>query len=877
MNTPCQSSSLDTLTNATEKVSCYENRIKTDYNFSYFDAYNQTAQSNNTDINACYTSDPFTRIPKLNMIPVDPLLDGRHAPQLHTYNTCKINAENVQLDRYAKHSDNIAKLQKVSGLIINAYKGSYNRNPKWFIHNSDQLFAESIMQIIDTTGPVDFQRSFEFYGFFCPHKSGSWSFQVPSNINTLVWIGDVAVNDYNITNAQIQNSNNYTSVFQAGEAYPIRIQGSSSNGIMAIKLNITVPQTNSSGPIVCNGLLKKQTTIIDTSSNATYIEYLPASFDDLTASNRETYERDFINLFYTYFNTDGTIYEKPITYFSLVETSTDNTNNGLFNCYVTNTSKETYQQLKQPASDSYMFQTVWNCYDPNDKDDAAKINATNTLYYDETKKNLMFGSNILSDQYGDNIDGGDGVISLDNNGILSTMVNGNSRQISYKNWGLDAPVPNENWLSVKQKLGFRKNIKENGTIGRSRDPIIISENGVYALFITNDGNFSILQSLDACKDKANGRIYTPTNKPYTNFYTYRSNPEIKKNKIYMVNIPDKALYNIPLNSQAISYIDMFTTPVPYAVIPVNPSEEQISGVKSNIDCANKCTSKENAFTCKYYYYDSTNETCTINTTTTGLTHIDYVPAPDTNRRNSKLYVRDLSLILHHMDDTEGPKIPNDERMKILPMVKSSDPLQYADYDLAGTLKITDTTNNIGLDGLTQDFKNSLWIKQQCLRSEGEGGCPEKSATYLNGFTNMKEGFYDHNYTESSPTITTSNAPGGPGLRTGVIQKQLNPLEMISNDYNLRQTNIRSSYIDTSANIQKIANKNKTGVRDALLKDNSKYDFGGDSFKYTTQKPLYTDALKDDINIMIYQENQLYILGSLTVAALLIGTVYFGYK
>jgi len=54
-----------------------------------------------------------------------------------------------------------------------------------------------------------------------------------------------------------------------------------------------------------------------------------------------------------------------------------------------------------------------------------------------------------------------------------------------------------------------------------------------------------------------------------------------------------------------------------------------------------------------------------------------------------------------------------------------------------------------------------------------------------------------------------------------------------------------------------------------------YDFNGNSLAYNSHKPTIQDALNEDINILILQENQLYMLSAVTIAALLVGAVYFG--
>ena len=68
---------------------------------------------------------------------------------------------------------------------------------------------------------------------------------------------------------------------------------------------------------------------------------------------------------------------------------------------------------------------------------------------------------------------------------------------------------------------------------------------------------------------------------------------------------------------------------------------------------------------------------------------------------------------------------------------------------------------------------------------------------------------------------------------------------------------------------------KTGdaihLRNRLMYD-KRSDYRGDAPLYKDRKPTLADGLQDDVNIMIIKENNLYILGTITLATLLIGTI-----
>jgi hypothetical protein len=148
---------------------------------------------------------------------------------------------------------------------------------------------------------------------------------------------------------------------------------------------------------------------------------------------------------------------------------------------------------------------------------------------------------------------------------------------------------------------------------------------------------------------------------------------------------------------------------------------------------------------------------------------------------------------------------------------------------------------------------------------------------MNGTGYTKENFDNHGYTNSGIVSNTSANPGGnTNIPDSIIKNQITPLIKISDDYSELQKNVNDKYYDISNSIYKIKNKNNTGIRDVISNDpNNTYDYNGNLLRYNTKKPQKEDALKEDANIMILEQNNILMLGSITVAALLIGAVYFG--
>jgi len=144
-----------------------------------------------------------------------------------------------------------------------------------------------------------------------------------------------------------------------------------------------------------------------------------------------------------------------------------------------------------------------------------------------------------------------------------------------------------------------------------------------------------------------------------------------------------------------------------------------------------------------------------------------------------------------------------------------------------------------------------------------------------------ESFDNHNYMTSSElnkknaanTINQanpSNDPNNPNsLSVSDINKfQISPMIQISSDYSNLLNKIQQNNTDLSNNIVKITNQNRTGIRDKLEK-NDIYDYRGDLLYYYQPKPTVTDAMIEDTNAIIMQQNYVYILGAITTASLLV--------
>lgn len=79
------------------------------------------------------------------------------------------------------------------------------------------------------------------------------------------------------------------------------------------------------------------------------------------------------------------------------------------------------------------------------------------------------------------------------------------------------------------------------------------------------------------------------------------------------------------------------------------------------------------------------------------------------------------------------------------------------------------------------------------------------------------------------------------------------------------TSINTKYTDISGNIVKYKLlKNE-------LESNAKSDYNGNYLAYSDAKPTVKDAMKEDIHMMILQQNNSYIIGMVAISTVLITT------
>lgn len=329
-------------------------------------------------------------------------------------------------------------------------------------------------------------------------------------------------------------------------------------------------------------------------------------------------------------------------------------------------------------------------------------------------------------------------------------------------------------------------------------------------------------------------------------YLYRIDGDPKMNNLFMANNNGNEKSLLPVSSNDTILTNNYTE---YKEnYPLQTDSNSISQL-SEFECNKKCNEDPK---CNYFYSYSKNNTNYCITKNDNEFPTQLIPKqPNDNIEKSTLYVRNRTA---NLKDT-------DVRYK-LNTINTNNYSSYSDYEILSDKQfIVQDKHNIGYNGFNKELQNQYIKNWEYIKGAGVG----------------KENFDNHGYKESRIVANQSANPGDNiNITDSINYNQIDPLIKISQDYSELQKNVSDKYYDISNSIYKIKNNNKTGIRDILSNDQKNiYDYSGNLFKYNSKKPEKEDALKEDVNIMILEQNNILMLGTITVATLLIGAVYFG--
>jgi hypothetical protein len=131
-----------------------------------------------------------------------------------------------------------------------------------------------------------------------------------------------------------------------------------------------------------------------------------------------------------------------------------------------------------------------------------------------------------------------------------------------------------------------------------------------------------------------------------------------------------------------------------------------------------------------------------------------------------------------------------------------------------------------------------------------------------GFRNHSEGFGPMNTRYFKEPFDNGDIVSAQSIAVN----QLGPLKSISSQYANNLNQMSANYNSIAANVSQYDSLNKT------LSSDPKYDFSGNSI---VKPPGILDGAREDIDVMLVQQNTMHIIGSVTAATLLVAALFIG--
>lgn len=840
---------------------------------TYIPPDSQTYKLHNYD--KCYASNGLTST--LNMKPVD--------TNLHTVDDCVKIAAAKQMFFNSEFSNEFSA--ETSGLHYFIYDGFSNNDPNFY--NAASLLyhatTSNLSNIEDATGTTDSHNfvetvsisqsgsnisqtplSVEWQGYFIPDVAGLWTFSIScnANANAYMWVGDVAISNYNTNNTTVNTETGpptYTGQFTAGNPYMVRIQYGAN-------------KTNPSFSL-----------IIENTKNE--------------KSHGERYLVTSLN-------------KKNIAYFAVVENTPYDTENGMFKCYVTDTTQPDINDQINLPNNGYNLTTIWQLFDPNGpqllESGTPIFSEGNYLYnsgtilgvYSQTGT-LLRTLGTINDGETVKFGGAYGDIFIGSNNVTNNSHNVTAIQnplflktynnfLQGKNVNLSTINQGDKILCLPEYF-----IIEMLNYSNINQYVRISSDGCFILFFTL-GNLMISTNNSPCINFTETTNYGPikyTLSSSNSFYPYSVDLESSNtsaNVSYLVYEDDKTKNpitsavldsNIETNTRYSSYDDY---------IPSSGSNSvQLSSAQGS--CRSLC---DNNPMCNYYYsYRTTDGSnyCSYDNKYSTPTYTQ--KQTNSNIQSSSLNVKHVGISFNKItDDMEKSFIQN------IPQKIITDSSILDNYTMDSSLtfdgiykKLTsDYYEAIDLANILNNGAGTIdqnQIQTMNNRLTAILGRINTSTSQLESFTTIQEGYTDKEYTNTNNYLAGDFTEGVPkeysevtsgGLINEIVKAKMNPLEKTASNYTNLLNQINKNYNTITTDVKNINTIRK------YLTDNPQYDFSGNMLmgdyyddngnliKFNKYNPSIEDAVVDDTSTMMYRENTLYILGSITAASLLIAAI-----
>jgi hypothetical protein len=816
---------------------CDQNHDKTSVQIQEWKLYLQPAPVPKYDMNV--QNSPYS--PPIQMVKFD--------NQFYTPDQCKFNlAQKFKNTLITEYFQTIKTTVSKPGLQMKFDNSHYfNDNVSHFDKIAFSAgyystFNQHIQQAVAPNKPNDWSKPFscEWFGFIQISKSDKLLLTMGSDDSSLLWFGNSALYEYNLENTLINNSgvhgvierNGTTPLLNANQPYPIRIQYGQNYGGTDFYLRIHDSQNN-----------------------------------------------EITNCYYTLINADGSIFFPSTIYYSLVSPEKKN-KSGLYYCYYYLAKGNINNSIvSAKASAKYAFIDIWSFEKTStlSPGNYLLLGTDGNLYFcndgNGTKINITNISVTGTGSFTASLTNTGDLIVLNNGSQIWSLLGDDNNNVSY----VDTPenlIINKDWLRQISENHILSTINAGQKISQTDIEYIISPNGKYKLEINPYVYNLRIRATVSPYQISNGDKTNPvkhTIETDNAYYLYRLDFDIKLGQYFYANKTDNTLEYMPTNVQNpnlhfgnnyMSYQNAF----PDSALTAQP-------VDSLTTCETNCN--DNPLCDFFYHYrQGAKSYCAINTDSKILPKLISPDSVSIDKRsivNPSLYIRKYDI---------SANLAFGETLNVTPL---TDYGEYNNYNIKPN-SLTDIKPFGLLDDPTYK-KLVCQIKQKTVDAETykQDNCssifPSEGFTDKHGsLRKIKNNFGEYN--KEGMTTTPFGAPlecydtSGINKITcpqSIINNQIQPLQKSAQEYQGLTNKVQQNERHLSKNVDKY---NKTRQQ---LTNSGVYDYAGNTLNVpgiNQPKTLY-DGLDRDIRSLVEQENNMYLLGGITIATLFISAIYIG--
>jgi hypothetical protein len=834
----------------------------------------------------------------VSMIPIN------NDSNLHTVDSCKLAASLQFADIKYQEKINGAQSQLTPGLKFKIVDGYFNDNITHVIKST--AVAEGIatdfssIQTSTNNHPRIDQHVYtvEWNGIIIPDETGNWTFSTRSDDASYLWIGDTAATPSNsnalVNNGRLHGMFTVTRSIHLikGTHYKFRMQFGENWGGYNNILSVT-PPTQSKGDRYYGVLFVDKGPV------------LKQMYYALRENSKKDTEQGLFKCYVT--NPDDTT-TVPSQIANINNTITGGYYNtteygilwqGLASNQVPNSGAITAEMTEEGyfniVSNGSTVRSLFNVNNYNDLNNNPVINQSSTNPYPKTQYLFLY-------LRGENWD-----------------VNATTASVTLEMWGYDVggsgqwqhlsniftegtitvhdSVPNYNWAKqcrfgccdTNTKLPFILSWKprkvepdwiyKNGITATN---YLISWDGRFKLSLSTDGattNLNLYYSKKPCQNTttdpaSNTKVVYSAMEDGASQYLYSLSIDHKLNKMFYANDLSQSLQYVPttpnsiLKSFGYSYVGHFAPPS--GIVKDDKMNENHQALS---DCELKCS---NASNCNYFYYyqdkntkngqSAPNSYCTLGTQ---ATNGNILPQGAINTVQPNWGMVNPSLYISNKNFDMGPDC-------MVQPIYANNVTSYDDANnyLKHSLN-SSPLNQVQPLGYIQEKDYLDWQSKEQSLLFGANNSSPNTAKCLNSLkgkesfagmdtTNTVEPF--NNYNMNSCTVD--------GTRVGCVSfiedSKIKPLLDANSQYmqTLNQLNENNVYLTNQISNYKTIRGDLSGNPNAHY-----WDMSDNHLLYPV--PTLLDTANSDANMLMMQQNNMYIAGTMTTATLLILAIMLG--